>query len=174
MAVFYRMNALSRVMEDALRASGTPYVIARGTAFYDREEIRDALAYLRTLANPADDVSLRRIVNKPARGLGKTSMARVEALASERDIPLYEAIRLAAGGELGGDITTRASNGMQKFVAMFESWRESCMMMGVETAGSLQELVERVVRESGLEKHYGNKTLQSGEPDADRWRTWRS
>jgi len=168
MAVFYRMNALSRVMEDALRASGTPYVIARGTAFYDREEIRDALAYLRTLANPADDVSLRRIVNKPARGLGKTSMARVEALAGEREIPLYEAVRLAASGELGEDITTRAANGMQKFVAMFESWRESCMMMGVETAGSLQELFERVVRESGLEKHYGKKTLQSGEPDADR------
>lgn len=167
-AVFYRVNSLSRVMEDALRASGTPYAIARGTAFYDREEVRDALAYLRVLANPADDVSLRRVVNKPARGLGKTSLTRVEHLASERDIPLFEGLRAAASGALEGEITSRSQNAMGKFVALVDSWRESCTMMGVETAGSLQELVERVVRESGLEKHYASKTLQSGEPDADR------
>jgi DNA helicase II / ATP-dependent DNA helicase PcrA len=168
MAVFYRVNSLSRVMEDALRAAGTPYTIARGTAFYDREEVRDALAYLRVLANPADDVSLRRIVNKPARGLGKTSLARVEALASERDIPLFDALREAAGGSLEGEITGRSQGAMGKFVALVDSWREGCTLMGVETAGSLQELVERVVRESGLENHYGKKTLQSGEPDTDR------
>ena len=168
MAVFYRVNSLSRVMEDALRAAGTPYTIARGTAFYHREEIRDALAYLRVLANPADDVSLRRIVNKPARGLGKASLARVEALASERDIPLVEALRITASGALEGDVTARSQGAMARFVALVDSWREGCTLMGVETAGSLQELVERVVRESGLEKHYGKKTLQSGEPDADR------
>lgn len=167
-AVFYRVNSLSRVMEDALRAAGTPYAIARGTAFYDREEIRDALAYMRVLANPADDVSLRRIVNKPARGLGKTSLARVEMLARERDVPLYEGLRAAAGGALEGEITSRSRNAMGAFVTMIDGWRESCTMLGVETAGSLQELVERVVRESGLEKHHGSKTLQSGEPDADR------
>jgi len=167
-AIFYRVNSLSRVMEDAMRAAGTPYAIAKGTAFYDREEIRDALAYMRVLANPADDVSLRRIVNKPARGLGKTSLMRVQAMASERDIPMFEALRAAAGGALEGEITSRSQNAMGKFVSMIGGWRESCTMMGVETAGSLQELVERVVRESGLEKHYGAKTLQSGEPDADR------
>jgi len=76
-AIFYRTNALSRVMEDACRAAGVPYVIARGTAFYEREEVKDALAYLRLLANPNDDVSLLRIVNKPTRGVGATSLARV-------------------------------------------------------------------------------------------------
>ena len=168
MAVFYRVNSLSRVMEDALRASGMPYTIARGTAFYDREEVRDALAYLRVLANPADDVSLRRIVNKPARGLGKTSLARAEELARDRQIPLVDALRAAAGGALEGGITARSASAMAKFVALIDAWRDHCTMMGVETAGSLQELVERVVRESGLEKHYGSKTLQSGEPDEDR------
>ncbi len=167
-AVFYRVNSLSRVMEDALRAAGAPYTIARGTAFYEREEIRDALAYLRVLANPADDVSLRRIVNKPARGLGKTSLARVEALAGQREVPLFEALRAAGTGALEGEVTARSQNAMGKFVALVDSWRESCSLMGVETAGSLQELVERVVRESTLEKHYGAKTLQSGEPDVDR------
>src|SRR6185369_42113 len=66
-AVFYRTNALSRVMEDALRDAGVPYVIARGTAYYQREEIKHALAYLRMVANPSDDVSVSRIINTPAR-----------------------------------------------------------------------------------------------------------
>ncbi len=74
MAVFYRMNSLSRVMEDALRKRNLPYVIARGVEFYNRKEIKDVLAYLRAIANPADEVSLTRIVNTPARGISDASV----------------------------------------------------------------------------------------------------
>src|SRR5690606_25535573 len=78
MAVFYRMNALSRVIEEELRNRGIPYIIARGTAFYEREEVKNALAYLRVVANQADDVSLARIVNVPTRGIGAASLRQVE------------------------------------------------------------------------------------------------
>ena len=76
MAILYRVNALSRVLEDQFRREGVPYVIARGTAFYDRKEIKDAMAYLRMLANAADDVAFRRIVNCPPRGLGESTIKR--------------------------------------------------------------------------------------------------
>src|SRR5206468_10761733 len=81
MAVFYRMNSLSRVMEDALRRANVPYQIARGVEFYNRKEIRDVLAYLRVVANPADEVSLDRIANVPARGLGDTSIKQMSGYA---------------------------------------------------------------------------------------------
>jgi len=161
MAIFYRTNALSRVLEDALRADGVPYVVARGTAFYEREEVRDALAYLRVLANPADDVSLRRMLNKPARGIGKATIETVEALAARGQIPLMEAIRRAAEqGEAMG-LTARAAGSLQKFLAMFDEWRRACEYMGEEVEGDLRELVERVVRESGLESHYRKKAQRS-------------
>ena len=104
MAVFYRTNALSRVMEDALRQAGIPYTIARGTAFYQREEIKNAVAYLRAVANTADDVSLERIVNTPSRGIGKTSLDRVRTAAERQNgglgTPLFEMMRRT--GEVGG------------------------------------------------------------------------
>src|SRR5690606_1992609 len=81
MAVFYRMNSLSRVMEDALRNAGIPYQIARGTAFYERAEIRNVVAYLRAIVNPADEVALLRIINTPARGIGDTSIKQLQAFS---------------------------------------------------------------------------------------------
>ncbi|MFG0274081.1 MAG: ATP-dependent helicase [Phycisphaerales bacterium] len=168
MAVFYRTNALSRVLEDALRADGVPYVIARGTAFYEREEIKDALAYLRVLANPADDVSLRRIINKPTRGIGKATLDEIDALAGREQTPLIDAVRNAAASGESLGLTARATNALQKFLAMFDGWRETCEYMGEEVVGDLAELVERIVRESGLEKHYLQKATRSGEPGEEK------
>ncbi|MDQ4096921.1 MAG: UvrD-helicase domain-containing protein, partial [Actinomycetota bacterium] len=82
MAVFYRTNAQSRVLEEHLVRVGIPYRVIGGTRFYDRREIKDALAYLRVLANPIDEVSLRRVLNVPKRGIGDTSVARLEAWAT--------------------------------------------------------------------------------------------
>jgi DNA helicase-2/ATP-dependent DNA helicase PcrA len=93
MAVFYRTNALSRVIEEHLRQSGIPYVIARGTAFYEREEVKNALGYLRVVANQADDISLLRIVNTPARGIGKASLDRVIDAAAGRGVPVFTLLR---------------------------------------------------------------------------------
>ena len=83
-AVFYRTNAQSRVLEDGLRRAGIPYQVVGGLRFYDRQEIKDALAYLRLLVNPRDTLSLRRIINVPRRGIGQTTWSKIEALASDR------------------------------------------------------------------------------------------
>ncbi len=97
MAVLYRTNALSRVLEEAFRDAHVPYVIARGTAFYDRKEIKDALAYLRLLVNREDEVALGRIVNDPPRGIGRTSLQRAEVFAGHHGLRLFEALRRAEG-----------------------------------------------------------------------------
>jgi DNA helicase-2/ATP-dependent DNA helicase PcrA len=92
-AIFYRINAVSRGFEDALRARAIPYRIARGVEFYNRREIRDVLAYLRVLVNPADEVALLRIINTPARGIGKTSLDRLRTHANETGQPLMDVLR---------------------------------------------------------------------------------
>ena len=83
-AVFYRTNAQSRVLEESLVRSGVPYRVFGGVKFYDRREIKDALAYLRALVNPDDEVSWKRIVNTPRRGVGDTSVAKIDAYAKRR------------------------------------------------------------------------------------------
>ncbi len=92
-AVLYRINAQSRAIEDGLRRAGIPYVIVGGTAFYQRKEIKDILAYLRLIVNPADNESLLRILNVPARGIGATTQKRLKDFAAENGISLLEAIR---------------------------------------------------------------------------------
>jgi len=166
MAVFYRTNALSRVVEEALRQASIPYVIARGTAFYQREEVKNALAYLRLVANPADDVSLARVVNTPARGIGKSSLETIADAATRAGIPLWDG--LARAGELR-DLTDRSRKAIDRFVATVNAWTGAGSFMGESVAGSLHELVERVIKESGLEAWYAKQAATSGlESDAER------
>jgi DNA helicase-2/ATP-dependent DNA helicase PcrA len=96
-AVFYRTNGQSRVLEEALRTHDIPYVVVGGTRFYDRAEIKDLIAYLRAVLNPDDGVGLLRIINTPARGIGDTTVERVAAVAASRGISLSRALELAAG-----------------------------------------------------------------------------
>ncbi len=91
-AIFYRVNAVTRVLEEALRSAGVPYQIARGVEFYGRKEIKDVLAYLRAVANPADDTAILRAIHTPARGIGKVTVGRLKAHASARGITLGEAL----------------------------------------------------------------------------------
>ncbi len=91
-AVFYRTNAQSRAMEEALRQADVPYRIIGGTGFYDRQEVKDALAYLRAIANPSDDVSLRRIINVPRRGIGDTTVTRLAEHAASMGVTLRSAL----------------------------------------------------------------------------------
>jgi DNA helicase-2/ATP-dependent DNA helicase PcrA len=95
-AVFYRMNAQSRSLEESFRLYGLPYVVVGGTRFFDRKEIRDLVAYLRLIANPKSDLDLLRIVNVPARGIGKLTRARLHAAATRADCSIWE--HLASGG----------------------------------------------------------------------------
>ncbi|MFM9959254.1 MAG: ATP-dependent helicase [Phycisphaerales bacterium] len=167
-AVFYRNNSLSRVMEDALRAASIPYVIARGTAFYQREEVKDAIAYLRVVANPADDVSLRRIVNKPARKIGPAAIERLDAIAAAHQITLFEAMRQCAHAGLGGvELGSAAVNAVRKFVGMVDGWTGAGSFMGSQLASTLHDLVSQIIKESGLEEHY-KKAGEKDEADADK------
>jgi DNA helicase-2/ATP-dependent DNA helicase PcrA len=147
MAVFYRMNSLSRVMEDVLRRQRIPYQIARGTQFYNRKEIKDVLAYLRLIANPADEVSLTRIVNIPARGIGDSSIKLMQAHAVGAGQTLWQTMHQA--GQIPG-LSTRAANSIARFVALIESFRSP--PEGVSR--SLRSLMEAVLQRSGMEEMY--------------------
>ncbi|MGI9014929.1 MAG: ATP-dependent helicase [Phycisphaerales bacterium] len=169
MAVFYRVNALSRVAEEVLRHRAIPHVIARGTAFYERAEIKDALAYLRLLINPADTVSLVRIINAPARGIGKTTLNHVEIFANQQQITVFEALARAAQVP---NLTDRAVRSISRFVALFASWQKR--MQGCSSDGlldlddaiiDLPDLVSAIVQESSLESFYQKSGL---EEDVDR------
>jgi DNA helicase-2/ATP-dependent DNA helicase PcrA len=154
MAVFYRMNSLSRVMEDALRRAGVPYQIARGVEFYNRKEIKDVLAYLRVIANPDDAVSLDRIVNCPPRGIGDGSVKQMQVYATAHGLSLWEAMR--QGAQVQG-LSSRAVNATRQFVSMVERWRKlASRQIGsddllAERKGIVQTVMEDVVRNSGLE-----------------------
>ena len=92
MAVLYRTNAQSRAIEEALRKRDIPYRIFGGHSFYDRKEVKDIMAYLKTIANPRDDESLLRIINYPARGIGDTTIARIAEIAAQRGTSMWNAV----------------------------------------------------------------------------------
>ncbi|MGA1794299.1 MAG: ATP-dependent helicase [bacterium] len=98
--ILYRVNAQSRVLEEALRRQGIPYRIAGGIRFYDRKEVKDCIAYLKLINNPGDDVSLARIVNAPPRGIGKGTLEKVAKVGTQKGIPILEAMREAVADEL--------------------------------------------------------------------------
>jgi DNA helicase-2/ATP-dependent DNA helicase PcrA len=157
MAIFYRMNSLSRVMEDALRRANVPYQIARGVEFYNRKEIKDVLAYLRVVANPNDEVSLSRIVNVPTRGLGDTSLKQMSAHAIAHGISLFEAMRQSS--QITG-LSPRALKSSQQFSQMVLAWQalanERTIASGIfegSAVGPVQRVMEDVVKRSGLEEY---------------------
>jgi len=116
MAILYRTNAQSRAIEERLRDSGIPYQLVGGTKFYDRKEIRDALAYLRIVQNPSDDVSVARVLNTPPRGVGKTSEAHLASYALEHDLRFFDALRQVDATAVGSG----PANRVKEFVALVE------------------------------------------------------
>jgi DNA helicase-2/ATP-dependent DNA helicase PcrA len=138
-AVLYRTNAQSRALEDALRNWGIPYRIFGGLRFYDRKEIKDIIAYLRVLLSPADTISLRRIINVPARGIGDTTIEKLENAATTARVSLYHA---AANPEIA-DITPSARKKLREFTAMMERMRSDLGSM------TITDLVRRVIHETG-------------------------
>ncbi len=123
-AVFYRIHAQSRVLEEALRAANLPYQIVGGTKFYDRAEVKDAIAYLRLIVNPASDVDLLRVVNVPARGIGQTTVDRLVAWASMSGVSLFDALaRIEEVAELG----SAAKKKLAGFRALLDKLRATAL-----------------------------------------------
>ncbi len=134
MAIFYRMNSLSRVMEDALRRASIPYIIARGVEFYNRKEIKDVLAYLKAVANAADDVSLARILNVPARGISSATEKSLAAFALSEGLSLDAALRRAE--EIDG-LSTRAVASCGEFAGLLDRWRRLATVQAAEAPASV-------------------------------------
>lgn len=139
MAVFYRINAQSRTLEDMFLRAGVPYRIVGGTRFYDRAEIRDVMAYLKLAVNPADDMSAMRVVNTPKRGVGETTVDAIRGLASMRELSFFEAAR-----ELSLDPSTKpaARRALSSFVELVDETSRY--------AGDLEDVVDMIVERSGL------------------------
>ena len=162
MAVLYRINSLSRVMEDALRNNAIPYQIARGTAFYDRKEIKDAVAYLRVISNPADEVSLIRIINTPARGISDTTVKALQSHAVSTSQTLYDLLQKPH--QVPG-VNNRAVAACEKFGHLLESWRAlagyyndpahgGARSLSSSACASFRAFVDQILRESGLHDFY--------------------
>jgi DNA helicase II / ATP-dependent DNA helicase PcrA len=139
-AIFYRVNALSRVLEETLRQGRIPYQVARGVAFFHRKEIKDSLAYLRLAANPQDRVAFMRIVNVPARGIGDKTLKQIMAQADNLRVPPMEAIRAHKGLKL----PARTTRQIESFVELIAG------VTAVAAGGIMQKTVEHAVLNSGL------------------------
>ena len=135
-AILYRTNAQSRMLEDRLVMGSIPYNVVGGTNFYDRREIRDMLAYLKTVDNARDDLAVRRILNVPRRGIGQTTISRVMDFAAERDLTFYQAL------ERAGEIPSigKAKSRLEAFTAMIGEFRRTMK------EGSLKHLLETIIR----------------------------
>ncbi|HEX9529544.1 MAG TPA: DNA helicase PcrA [Acidimicrobiales bacterium] len=146
-AVFYRTNAQSRVVEEELVRHDIPYKIVGGTRFYDRREVKDLLAYLKAVANPADEVSLKRIVNVPKRGVGDTSIARLDAWATTRGVPFAEALAEAEAAGVAG----KALSGIRDLRAFLDRLRGLVAHEQAGPARLLEEVSDRTGYRAELE-----------------------
>src|SRR5258708_4269385 len=142
-AVFYRINAQSRVLEDALRRMEIPYKIIGSVRFYDRAEVKDVLAYLRLVINPVDTLALRRIVNVPVRGLGKTSLEHIERFAGDKHLSLFDA--MARAREISA-LKGRAANAAVEFHTLIAT------LITNRDVWSSHEMIRQVLDATGLLK----------------------
>jgi DNA helicase-2/ATP-dependent DNA helicase PcrA len=134
-AVFYRTNAQSRTFEDALRRAGLPYVVIGTLKFYDRAEIKDIMAYLKLIHNPNDNISFKRIINVPKRGIGRTSLETLEKFAGIKNIPIWQAIGCAQ--EAG--LTKSAICALKSFAVLIKSFIE------LKNNASIKEVAQKVI-----------------------------
>jgi DNA helicase II / ATP-dependent DNA helicase PcrA len=147
-AILYRGNAQSRVIEDFFRNQFIPYTIVGGHSFYDREEIKDTIAYLRAIFNRKDDTALLRVLNKPTRGIGKTSQDKIEEYANEKKVSVYRALKNV------GDIPSINKRSATKITAFFDLLDH--FQKKLESGLLLTTYVRYVLEQSGLWTHYEN------------------
>ena len=145
MALLYRSNAQSRVLEHALFTAGLPYRVYGGLRFFERAEIKHALAYLRLIANPDDDTALLRVINFPTRGIGARSLEQLQEAARQNNGSLWQAAVEKAGS------TPKPGKGIEGFVTLIKLLQEAC------TGLTLPEMIDQATTLSGLRQHYQNE-----------------
>ena len=149
-AIFYRTNAQSRVFEEVFMRSGLPYKVVGGVRFYERREIKDFIAYLKVLANLEDEVSLRRIINVPKRGIGDRAIETIESIAKSRELSFWQSLNIVANSsELGG----RATASLSSFVALILA-----LNVLVEARTKPSTILEAVLEQSGMLSELQNST----------------
>ncbi len=159
-AIFYRANSLSRVLEEAFIKQGIPYQIARGTAFFDRREVKDVLAYLRVLVNPNDEVNLVRIINHPPRGISNPTVKALQATA----VGTHQTLdTLMEHPDQVAPLNPRAVSAVTKFSTQLKQWRQELLLETKEAC--LMDFVQKIITESGLENRFRN---DKSDPDGDR------
>ncbi|MBR2661177.1 MAG: UvrD-helicase domain-containing protein [Clostridia bacterium] len=142
-ALLYRTNAQSRIPEEVLMQAGIPYRVFGGQKFYERKEIKDILAYLRVIVNPADDISLARIINVPKRSIGDATVQILTEHAHREGIPLFATLAV-----LPDELGSRAKNSVAEFFRMMT------MLSAMKESMSLEEFVDELIRTAGLEEQY--------------------
>lgn len=151
-AVLYRLNAQSRVLEEVFMRYGIPYTLVGSIKFYDRREIKDLVSYLKVVVNPADDMSLKRIVNVPKRGIGKTTLDKVEKFAAENNLSFWEAL-VNSNKFLTGNTVKK----IDSFVELVVNLRENAEMLGVGM------LVDEILDSTGYKKELVLQKTQEAE-----------
>jgi DNA helicase-2/ATP-dependent DNA helicase PcrA len=150
-AVFYRTNAQSRVLEEQLMRVGVPYRVVGGTRFYDRKEIKDAIAYMRAVVNPVDEVSLKRVLNEPKRGVGDTSVGKLDAWATAHGLAFIDALRRADDAGVSG----KAVRGIAAFIQLLDE-------VSPLVSGGPGPLLQALLEGSGyLEALEAERTIES-------------
>ena len=159
-AVFYRTNAQSRILEDMFLRAGVPYKIVGGTRFFDRAEIRDVMAYLKMIVNPADEMSVKRVINTPRRGIGSTSIQKIEQLARDNRCSFFQACEIACAET--GMFSAKVRNGLSSFVSLVREGRRM--------DGELKDVVEMIVDKTGLLQAFRAEGTMEAESRAENIR----
>ena len=152
-AVMYRTNAQSRAFEDAFIRAGLPYRLVGATRFYARREVKDLVAFLRLIHNPADGVSIARVINIPPRGIGKKTMAALEGAAQERGVPVYDVLKQPP------DLSSRAQRVLTAFLELLEGW------IAAREHLTVAQLIDRVLEDT----HYADYLRDGTEEGEERW-----
>lgn len=152
-AILYRSNAQSRLFEEALVQQGMPYRIYGGTRFFERQEIKDAIAYLRLISNPNDDAAFERVINTPPRGIGDRTLDTIRQMAKTHELPLWRASLTLLDEQI---LTGRAANAVFRFVEFINALRQEVSPL------PLHEQTERVIFDSGLRLMYEQEKGEKG------------